>query len=364
MRLSCERDGLADALTTVSRAATARGPISVLTGVRLEAMVDRVVLAATDTELAIRVAAPAVVNEDGVGVAPARTFLELVRRLPDGQVDLVAEADQMICLRCADGEYRLNALSAADFPDIPTSGSAVSARIERTALVDAFSRVGRVAARDLSRPVYTGILFGVDQGSLTMVATDGYRLAVVRVDASGSGDVAPTLIPARAIAEIVRLPPRDDAVELTVSENLVVFDADAYRVTSRRLNGQFQSWEPLVNADFAHEVVVDRTRLLAAVERASVLVRRGTPVVLNFHDDALRVNLTSAEMGDASELIPLAASSAAITLAFNPTFLMEGLQILRGPSVRIRMNDGLRPVVMSDSTNELTYLVAPIRVNR
>lgn len=361
MKLRCERDDLSDALTAVSRAASYRSSIRILSGVRLEAVADRLVIAATDTELAIRATAPALVSEDGVGVLPARTLLELVKRMPGGEISLEAEGDPLIHLRSAEGEFRLNALSASDFPDIPTVAATDTARLDRAALANAFSFVGRVAARDLSRPVYTGILVAVERGTLSMVATDSYRLAVARVEATTSRDIAPTLVPARAIAELLRLPHDNGHVDVTVGENVITFELGDYRIVARRLNGQFQPWEQLLTGEFAYEAVVDRERLLAGVERANVLVQRGTPVSLAFRNDTLEITVDSAEVGHASEQIAIKPSEASITLAFNPAYLIDGLQMIESDAVRIRMNDSLRPAVLSSTTSDLTYLIGPVR---
>lgn len=360
MRIHCDRATVADALAAVSRAASSFGPINVLTGVRFEALTDRVVLSATDTELSLRVAVPATVCEDGVGVIPARTLVELVRKLPDGLLSIETD-EQAVRVVTDDAEYRLNALPAADFPEVPSPPSPSPIRVERASLVDSFARVGRVAARDMSRPVYTGVLVGIETGTLTMVATDGYRLAVVTREASASGDLAPTLVPARALSELARLPADDGWLELVVADNVIAVKAGDYRLTARRLNGELQPWERLVRAEFAHEAVVERGRLLAALERAAVVVRRGTPVVLDFQETHLFVRVSSPEVGQASERVAVRAPAPSITVAFNPGYLIEGLQMLQDDEVGIRMSDALRPVVLSSERSDTTYLVAPVR---
>ncbi|HZP73796.1 MAG TPA: DNA polymerase III subunit beta [Gaiellaceae bacterium] len=360
MRLVCERDAVAEVLANVSRAANPRGPINVLAGVRMQANVDHVVLSATDTELSIRASMPARVDEDGVGVVPARTLAELVKKLPEGPLALAAGDRSDVRVVSGDGEYSLNALSADDFPELPTPSPCAPVRVERAAILRAFGRVGRAAARDTSRPLYTGVLVGSEGGLLTMAASDGYRLAFIR-SRTTSEDIAPTLIPARVLAELTRLSPASEWVELVVGANVIQFESGEYRLTARRLNGQPQPYESLVDADFAHEVSADRERLVAAVERVGVLLGRGSPVVLDFEPDALRVRGATADLGQAVERIPVRGPAAAITIGFNPTYVIEGLRLLEGAEITFRMNDALRPVVLASTGDDLVYLLAPVR---
>lgn len=361
MKLQCERDVFAQALATVSRAASSHSAINVLTGIRLEGLADCVALTATDTELSIRAGTAATVGQGGVGVVPARTLLELVKRLPEGPLALDAYDSSTLRLISGEGEYRLTAFSAEDFPEIPTPILSATLRVDRAPFVEAFARVGPVAARDASRPVFTGILVAIADGALTMVATDAHRLAVIRCSISASLDLAPTLIPARALLELARLGAKAEYLDLIVGENVIVFEVGNYRITARRLNGQFQKWEPLVEAEFAHEAVIDRSALLAAVERVGVFVQRGRPVVLEFDEAHVVVRVTSGEIGQATERVPLEKPGPRTTVAFNPGYLIDGLQLLAAPQIHMRMNDPLRPVVLCDSNGDYTYLVAPVR---
>jgi DNA polymerase-3 subunit beta len=357
----CARSALAETLGAVSRAASGRGVVQVLSGVRLEALGDRLVLSATDTEISLRAAVPADVEVEGVAVVPARTLLDLLRKLPMEQVTLELETSSALRVVSGEADYRLNTLPAADFPALPSAPPGERARVERAGFVRAFESVARAAARDASRPVYTGVLVTLAAGDLTMVATDGHRLAVRRARLEAVGDVASTLIPARALVELTRLPVDDEWLELSVTDNLVSFEVGGYRLTARRLNGQFQPFEPLLASAFAHEALVGRELLLEAVDRATVVVQRNSPVVLAFGADGVSLRVTTAEVGEATERMPLRKPGPDITVAFNPRYLLDGLQLIEGDDVTFKLNDELRPVVLQGATDSFTYLVAPVR---
>lgn len=361
MKVVCARSALAETLGAVARAASSRGVVQVLAGVRLEALGDRLVLSATDTEISLRAAVSADVEAEGLVVVRARTLLDLLRKLPSEQVTLEAEPSSGLRVVSGEADYRLNAFPAADFPALLSLDPVVPARVERAGFAHAFESVARATARDASRPVYTGVLVSLTDGVLTMVATDGHRLAVRRARLGSLGDLAPTLIPARALVDLTRLPVHDEWLELSVTDNLVSFEVGGYRLTARRLNGQFQPFEPLLTAAFAHEALVERELLLEAVDRATVMVQRNSPVVLAFGADGVSLRVTTAEVGEATERMPLRAPGPDITVAFNPRYLLDGLQLIEGDDVKFKLNDELRPVVLQGATDGLTYLVAPVR---
>ena len=294
-------------------------------------------------------------------MVPARLLVDLLKKLPGGALAIDATEASVVRLASGEGEYAVNAFPIADFPRLPMPPSSDSVCVDRASFSQALAQVLPIAARDLSRPVYTGILMSVDARKLSLVATDGYRLAVVERDVTGSGGLPPTLIPARALAEVVHLPDEAESICLSVGENTILFEVGDYQVTARRLNGQFQPHEALINTDFAYEAVIDRTLLAEAVARVSVLAQRGKPITLDFQGDSVVVKVTSSDLGQASERIIMESAGPTLAVAFNPSYLADGLHLIDGHAVNVRMNDALRPIVLRGRYGDVTYLVAPIR---
>lgn len=172
MKLVCDRAGLLAALTGVSRAATRRGGVQVLAGVRLGIEDGTLTLAATDMELSCRASLEVDVSESGVVVVPAGSLLEIVRRIQGRDVTLTAELAAGV-LRVTNGEsdYLLNAYSALDFPALPPYASGLGIEVDRALFLDTVARVVRAASTDASRPVYTGVRMSVGSGEVTLAAT-------------------------------------------------------------------------------------------------------------------------------------------------------------------------------------------------
>src|SRR5207248_6515944 len=207
----------------------------------------RLTLAATDMELSLRASLEARVEGEGAVVVPGRLLVELARLLPDAEVSIEQRADEGI-IHVASGafESRLNTFTADDFPRLPETQMLERHVVDRDALLETISRVGRSASRDESRPVLTGILVRFEPGKLVMAATDSYRLSVKETAFEGSVPELEAIVPARALTELARIAPEGESVSLGVHENQVVFGTGTAWLTTRRIDGQFPNYKQLV----------------------------------------------------------------------------------------------------------------------
>jgi len=357
VKLACDRDELVEALGRACRATTARPAVRVLGGVHLTASAGELTLTATDLELTVSSSLAASVQDEGSAVVPARALTAIVQALDGGAVELASE-DATLAVRAGDSDFRLNTLPADDFPEPPALREPTRFEVDAALLAELAGRVLRVASTDLSRPVYTGVRLTAAGGLLTLVATDGYRLATARAEL-GIPDID-VLVPARALAEVVRLVAGRLAVELT--QNLVRFAAAGCTVTARTLDGRPQDHERILAAPYEHRAGVPRVTLLRAVDRAALVAERGGAVELAFGESEVRVRARSADLGEAHERVSLTADVPPLRIGFNARYLRDGLDLAGGDEVWLEMSDALRPVVIHGASNEFAYLVAPLRL--
>ena len=365
MRISCDRESLARVLGTVSRIATTRGGIRILECVRLscEPGSDSLTLAATDTELSGRWSVAVDADEGGVVVVPARSLFDVVRTISGDTVTLAADPATSI-LNVTDGlsDYKLNTHESVDFPAMPIYADGVEIELDRPLFLEAAARVVGAASTDASRPVYTGVHMSVGRGEVTVAATDGYRLATKTTSLRTSGEPTEALIPARALQELARLTAADDSLRITLTPNLIAFEQRDVVLTSRRLDGKPQSHEHLLAAPFTHHATLARHELLAAVNRAAVIVNRGSPIELSFTAEELHLRVRTPELGEANERVELLAPGPTMRIGFNPQYLRDGLELVEGDEVGFKMNDGLGPVVLHGRQADFAYLLAPRRL--
>jgi DNA polymerase-3 subunit beta len=362
VKTTCGRDELAAVLHDATRIAARGGAVQVLSRVALAAAEGALTVSATDLELSYRAGIPCRVDEPGVVVPSARRLLEIVRRLPDPEVELAAvPGGSAVRVTSGDADYVLRGSDAGDFPQLPGSVDGTSIELECAALVETIASVVRAASTDLSRPVYTGVQMRTDGETLTLVATDGYRLASKRTAVTSGGDVD-VVVPARALAELVRLAGDASTVRMTVAPNTIELALPRLTLWARRVEGRPQDHEPILSSAFSHDACVSRRALIDAVDRAAVMIERNAPLELVFDRSELSLHVRTSESGEAHERLALTRPAEPMRIGFNARYLRDGLDLVQGEEVVFRMNDGIRPVVLSGASDDFAYLVAPLRL--
>lgn len=370
MKLRCERDVLVEALSTAGRAvATRGGALPVLSGVRLEVKGDRLHLAGSDLDLTIQVDIPVASAADGVAVVPARLVADIVRALEPGAVSFEVGDDEM---RITSGrsQFAVRMLPSAEFPRLPfiATGDAVGAEVtlDATGLADALRQVVRAASGDDARPILTGVLMAAEQEGLRLVATDSYRLAVR--DLPGTSvlrEGQKVLVPSRALAELQRLLGQAEAVTLRLAEHDATFEVGEVRLTTRLIEGEFPNYRQLIPASYPNRLTVGREALLDAVRRVKLLVRDATtPVRIALRADGIELTVITQELGTATEDVDAKFEGTDMTVAFNPAYLIDGVEAIIGEEVVLETIDALRPaVIRAIDGPEYLYLLMPVRVS-
>jgi DNA polymerase III subunit beta len=363
VKLRCECDVLAEALGTTTRAVAARGgALPVLAGVRLELLGDRLVLTGSDLDLTIQVTTSVSGGSDGVCVLP-RLAVDIVRALEPGAVEIEAEDDEAR-ITAGRSQFSVRLLPADDFPrlaDAPTG----EVTLDGAAFADALRQVVRAASHDDARPILTGVHMAAEGDGLRLVATDSYRLAVrdlVGVSVLAEGQQV--LVPSRALGELARLLPGEGEVRLHLGERDAAFEVGDTRVTTRLIEGEFPNYRQLIPPNQPNRLTVGREALLEAVRRVKLLAREATPVRLAMSADAFDLVAVTQDIGQAHESLDATYEGTELTVAFNPDYLLQGVEVAPGDEVTIETVDALKPaLVRCDAHPEFLYLLMPVRVS-
>jgi DNA polymerase-3 subunit beta len=373
VKFRCERDVLLDALTTASRSAGRGGALPVLTGVRFVVDGDVLSLAGTDLDLTIQASASVAGGGDGVAVAPGRLVTDIVRALEPGAVTVDADDDE---LRIVAGrsQFSVRTYAADDFPRLPApAGQAVTLPV--TGLADALRQVVRAASGEDTRPILTGVLMAAEGGGLRLVATDSYRLAVR--DLPGAGVLSEgqrVLVPSRALAELQRLlgsgggPGGDDAepaATLRLGDHEATFEVGDVRLTTRLIEGEFPNYRQLIPSAYPNCLIVGREPLLDAVRRVKLLVRDPTtPVRVALRSDGIELSVITQDWGQAAEQVDAKYEGSEMTVAFNPNYLIDGVEAITSDEIQLETLDALKPATIKPTEgSEYLYLLMPVRVS-
>jgi DNA polymerase-3 subunit beta len=375
MRFRCERDVLAESLSTAQRAVTNRNAaLPVLAGVRLELTGDTLRVTGTDLDLFAQVQIEVVGAADGVAVVPARLAADIVRNLEPGVVN-VEGADDELRISSGRAAFSVRTYVAADFPKVPAPAER-SVAVPAAVLGDALRQVVRAASGDEGVPIITGVLLAGEASGLRLVATDKYRLAVrdlpgVHVLSEGQQ----VLVPARALAELQRLLPTGEGAEVTLrlGDHDATFELGSAekasaRLTTRLIPGSFPDYRQLLISDYRNRLIVGKEPLLEALKRVKLLVRDTiTSVRIHLQPDTISLTVATADVGTATEDVDAKYEGEDLVVAFNPAYLIDGLEAIPGDEVLLQAQDKMKQVTLTRNepagpASDFLYLLMPVRV--
>jgi DNA polymerase III subunit beta len=367
MKVSLPRESLHGRLQVAGRAVSTRTAMPSLGGILLNATDSKLELRSTDVELSLILATDAEVESEGSVLLPGRLLADVVRSLPGGDVTLTLRPEERDVEISASGStFHLRTLAADEFPRLPEF-EGESVKIPGPPLAETVDRVARAASRDEVRPILTGVLVTASDRTLTMVATDSYRLSVKHTELEEAiGTELEANVPARAMRELSRLIVQEgaDEVEISVQRNQILFRVAGVVLASRLIEGQFPSYRQLLPETFEHEVRLPREELLDVTRRVSQLAQRTAPLRMAFAEGELTVAAETPDVGDAKESMPAPYSGEPLEIAFNPQFLIEGIESVDTDEVALQLTSPLRPGLLRPLGREdFSYLVMPIRLN-
>lgn len=373
MKFRSERDTLVDALTVAGRAAGTRGAsAAALSGVRVQVAGNRLTVVGTDLDLTVRVELEAIGLDDGTCVIPARLAGDIVRSLEPGAVT-VESGGEDVEISAARSRFVVRSYPVDDFPVLPDPRP-VQVEFPASRFSDGLRQVVRAASTDDARPLLTGVLLAAEGDGIRLVATDSYRLALRDLHGTTPlpGGVEQILVPARALSELQRLlsasgrSEGDEAViGLSVGELDATFVVGPVQLSTRLLDGRFPDYRQLIPPGYPNMLRVEREALLDALRRVRLLVRDNTtPVRLAMRAGTVELTVVSQEVGHASEDIDAQYDGEELTVAFNPAYLIDGVEAAAGEEVVIETVDATKPAtVRSPEHEDYRYLLMPVRVS-
>ena len=385
MDLRVERDALADAVVWTARSLPARPPMQVLLGLLLEVGPDGLEVSGFDYEVSSRVRLPATADESGRVLVPGRLLSDIVRSLPAQPVDLRLEGTRVV-LTCGPARFTLPTLPVEDYPALPAMPETVGT-LGSDAFAAAVAQVALAAGRDDTLPVLTGVRFEIEGDTLTLAATDRYRLAVRTLPwRPAVPDVSTTaLVPARTLAETARALAAAPEVVVALSqgsgggssEGMIGFEGAGRRTTSRLLEGEFPKYRSLLPNDSTALAEVATAPFVEAVKRVALVAARNAPVRLSFSADGVVLEAGGADDAQASEQLECGwegpASSEPFSIAFNPQYLLDGLGAVDSDTTTLSFTGPTRPAVLTGKRDaesdggaavaDYRYLLMPVRLS-
>jgi DNA polymerase-3 subunit beta len=364
VKFRCEREQLAEALGLASRIASGRvGALPALSGVRLQVKGDVLHLTSTDNDMSLQATLPVGGDKDGLSLISAKLLNDIVRSLPEGKITLEA-APESVSVRSGRSQFTVPTYNALDFPNVaPSSGAPFT--VPAAEFGEALRQVVRAASSDQMRIALTGVLLSGEEGTLRLVATDSYRLAVRDVSTISVSAATKVLVPSRALGEVQRLLAGASEANISIDDNSVTFDVDGTQLTTRIITNEYPNYRNLITGDYPNALTTNREALLDALRRARILAREQGPVRLHMNTNGLKLTAGTKDNDEFEEDLDAVFVGDDITIAFNSEYLAAGIDAIPGDDVVIKTTDPNRPAVIRAATEraeEYLYLLMPQRI--
>ena len=362
MKFTVNREKLQKALQRVGSIIGSRSMFPVLGNVLMQAEDNLLTLTTTDLEIRISTTLEAVVEVPGVTTAPARKLASLVGCFIGADVVFDIDEKDHIKLRCGTSHFTLLGLAAADFPGAETFEAVREIKIKESEFKKMIASIAYAVSADDSRKVLTGILLSARDTALTLVATDGKRLAMQeKTPESITGGDGDAIIPLKTAQEMRRLLDGDELMTIRIGEKQCMFLGNGFEGTTKLIEGNYPNYRQVVPASFSRTIEVPTAVFLGKIETVSLVLSDSSSfIILRFENNRLTLQASSTEVGEGSDMVEVAFEGEPFEVSFNPAFLADPLRNCSAETIRMKLNDPLNPVAIEGDEGFL-YVIMPIR---
>ncbi|WP_324825656.1 DNA polymerase III subunit beta [Sinanaerobacter sp. ZZT-01] len=366
MHFTCTQQTLSKALNTVSKAVTTRTTLPILKGILLETTGDNQLrLSASDLDLSIEKTITVSVSEPGAIVVSARLFSDIIRKLPNDTIEIHQMENNQILIRCMSSEFTIVGLPADEFPNIGIVLEQQSLFIEKEILKELIKKTSFAASIDESKGIIVGVLMDISLEQITMVALDGFRMAVNREKMDNKQEQR-LVIAARILNEInkIMMDSEEETISMILDEKKAVITMQDTRIVLRLLEGEFIKYNDILPKNYNCRVILNRSDFLESIERASLLAKEGKNNLVKFSIEGESMEITSrSEEGTVRETVMIEKLGDNLEIGFNSKYVLDVLKVVTDEQIILQFNSSISPCVIKPvEGNAFEYLVLPVRI--
>ncbi len=364
MKFTVAKNALSNGLHIVQNVVGVRNPLPILANVLVTTEEQKLWLTTTDLEVSVRCGVEAEIEEAGMTTMPVRRLSSIVRELPDASMHIEVDENDVASVECGTSFFKINGISQEDFPPVSNPEEKFCYHADQGVFREMLRKTAYAASTDETRFVLNGVLLSFRDGKLTMVATDGRRLALVESELDfpdeAQGDM---ILPTKAVQELLHSLGDEGDMKIFAKENQIVFDFGDILIASKLIDGTYPNFRQVIPTHCEQRVTVERERLLDSLRRTVILsTDKSSAAKVTLTENQLVLSITSPEVGEARETVAVRYNGPEMTVAFNPAFLIEPLRNLTSDEIYIELTDELSPGVIKCDTPFL-YVLMPIRVS-
>lgn len=363
MKFKVEKDVLLKGIQIVQNVIVAKATLPILSNILLETQQGKLRLTATDLDIGISCEIPVDMQEPGSITLPAKRFSDIVKELPVSHIAITTKKNNQVNIETDLCQFKIMGLVKEEFPKLPEFKDKEAIKLDQGLLKEVLNLTSFAVSFDESRYILNGILFKVAKNTLTLVATDGKRLAIIekKLDSISEKDVS-IIVPIKTIHELNRNLKDGGELSLILGSNQALFDLGGILVISRLIEGEFPDYKQVVPPLSANKMRVNREEFLLAVRRAALLATPDYQAVkLEVFKNKLVVSKSTPDVGESREELGVVYQGKELAIGFNPVYLSDVLKNLHEEQVELELTDSEKPGVIR--TNGYVYIVLPMRLS-
>ena len=369
MKIVCYKDTILKAINSVVKAVASKTTMPILEGILIQTNDNEIKLTTYDLELGIEYIMSCEVSEQGSCVVNATMFSEIIRKLPDSEIHIRLNNNNLLEIECEGALYKLTTMNPDEFPELPKIEVENSIELEQGILKSMIRKTIFAVSTEENRPIFTGCLFEVENNKLNLVAVDGFRLALRSMYLPTKSNNFSAVIPGKTLNEVNKiLLDSFENVKIGIAKNQALFEMDNCKIVTRILDGEFLNYRSVIPSNWETRIRVNKNNLQNSFERISLISsssiekEKKYPVKVSVDIGKVTISCTN-QTGDAKEELFVSSEGKNMEAGFNPKYFLDSLKAIDDEEVFVEFGTSISPcLVKSVENNEYVYMILPIRL--
>ena len=366
MKIICPKSELQKSVSIVMKAVPGKTTMPILECILIDAATNDIKLTANDMELAIETRVQGMVLEKGILALDAKIFSEIVRKLPDNEVVIETDSNLQTLITCEKAKFNISGKSGEEFSYLPYIEKEEPVELSQFTLKEIIRQTIFTISDHDSNKLMTGELFEINENILKVVALDGHRISIRKVELMNNYASKKVIVPGKTLIEVSKILSGEveSKANIYFTPNHIVFEFDQTVVVSRLIEGEYFKIDQMLSSDYETKVRVNKKELLSCIDRAMLLVKEGDkkPIIINIGDEAMELKIQS-QLGSMNEDILITKEGKDLLIGFNPKFLMDALRVIEDEEIQIYLTNAKAPCFIRDEKESYIYLILPVNFN-
>lgn len=369
MKFICEKEKILKSINSVVKSVSSKTTMPILEGILIQTNENEIKLTTYDLEIGIECIMEATIKEQGATVVNAIMFSEIVRKLPNAEITITLNENNLLVIECEGSLYKLTTMNPEEFPELPKINVDNSIELEQNVLKNIIRKTIFAVSTEENRPIFTGCLFEISENKLNVVAVDGFRLAWNSTFLPKKTNNFSAVIPGKTLNEINKIILDSyDLIKIGVSRNQALFEMENCKVVTRLLDGEFLNYSSVIPTNWETRIRVNKNNIQDCFERISLISASTTekekkyPVKLTIDIGKVTISCTN-QSGDAKEELYLETEGKNLEIGFNPKYFLDALKVIEDEEIYMEFGTNISPcIIKAIEDGDYTYMILPIRL--